>query len=70
MNPRRYTILSKPFLLLAACLAAPLAPAGAQAQDLSQSQYDCLIEARQQVDVRSSSEGVIEKVFVGRRSRP
>jgi len=30
------------------------------------SQYDCLIEARQQVDVRSSAEGVIEAVPVRR----
>ena len=32
----------------------------------STSNYDCLIEARQQVDVRSSAEGVIEAVYVRR----
>ena len=58
--------MSKPFLAIAACAATCLFPAGLPAQDLSQSQYDCLIEARQQVDVRSSSEGVIEQVLVGR----
>ena len=42
-----------------------LAPLGAAAQT-SKNEFDCLIEARQQVDVRASAEGVIEAVLVRR----
>ena len=52
--------------LLKHCLAfawllAPLLPVTAAAQE-----FDCVIEPRQQVDVRSSAEGVIESVLVKR----
>ena len=43
-------------LILAGCLAA-LLPAAALAQE-----FDCVIEARQEVDVRAPVEGVIESV--------
>ena len=46
------------------CLGA-LAAGGAAAQD-AKNEFDCLIEARQQVDVRASAEGVIESVLVRR----
>lgn len=49
--------------VLAGCLAAVLPLAGLAQAGL---QYDCIIEARQEVDVRSSAEGVIEKVLVKR----
>lgn len=39
-------------------------PAAAMARD-----FDCVIEARQEVDVRTSAEGVIESVFVSRGDR-
>src|SRR5512138_673814 len=48
--------------ILFACLAATSLPAAAQ----HAADYDCLIEARQSVDVRSPVEGVIESVFVQR----
>lgn len=44
---------------------AAMLPGAAAAQDLKGG-YDCLIEARQQLDVRSSAEGVIEAVLVRR----
>jgi RND family efflux transporter MFP subunit len=49
------------------CLAA-LVSGAAVAQDSKDSKdgFDCLIEARQQIDVRSSAEGVIEAVLVRR----
>src|SRR5437773_4447822 len=47
---------------LTACLACSLSLAVAQ----ETTDYDCLIEARQEVDVRSPVEGVIETMFVGR----
>jgi len=48
--------------ILFACFAATSLPAAAQ----QAADYDCLIEARQSVDVRSPVEGVIESVFVQR----
>jgi RND family efflux transporter MFP subunit len=48
-------------LLGAATLAGVAAPALAQAQE-----YDCIVEARQMVDIRSPVEGLIEKVAVER----
>jgi RND family efflux transporter MFP subunit len=53
---------------LAACTALLLAvPAGA-AEDAprARADYDCLIEARQSIDVRSPVEGVIEAIYVQR----
>ena len=47
---------------LTACLACSLSLAVAQ----ETTDYDCLIEARQEVDVRSPVEGLIETMFVGR----
>jgi len=47
------------------CLCAPLVGGGAAAQ-AETNEFDCLIEARQQLDVRASAEGVIESVLVGR----
>jgi len=44
-----------------ACFLASLFSAAATAQE-----FDCVIEARQSVDVRSSAEGVIESVLVKR----
>ena len=43
------------------CCLGSLLPAAAAAQE-----FDCLIEPRQAVDVRSQAEGVIEEVFVSR----
>lgn len=43
------------------CLAA-----GAASAQSAKNEFDCLIEARQQVDVRASAEGVIEAVLVRR----
>lgn len=51
-------------LLLAGCGAGLLAGAVAAAQP--RGEYDCLIEARQSIDVRSPVEGVIESVLVRR----
>lgn len=48
-------------LLALACLLGSLLPRAAAAQE-----FDCLIEPRQAVDVRSQAEGVIEEVFVSR----
>ena len=45
-------------LAVLACVAS-IAPATAQ-------EFDCVIEARQSVDVRSNAEGVIETVAVNR----
>jgi RND family efflux transporter MFP subunit len=53
-------------ILALACPFALLASVGAHAADPAGNEYDCLIEARQQVDVRSSVEGVIESVPVTR----
>ena len=56
-----------PFL---ACCAGLLAASSAAAQPApvvyGAAEYDCLIEARQSIDVRSPVEGVIEKVHVQR----
>jgi len=52
--------------IVPACALVALASAGAHAAEPAGSEYDCLIEARQQVDVRSSVEGVIESVPVTR----
>lgn len=56
MNARR------PWIALC---AAALACGAASAQD-GRADYECVIEARQQLDVRSSAEGVVEKVLVRR----
>ena len=55
-------------LFLVACSAAlPAAPAaGANGAAQPRGEYDCLIEARQSIDVRSPVEGVIESVLVQR----
>jgi RND family efflux transporter MFP subunit len=50
------------FFLLAGCGLVVVAPAAAQ----SEQQYDCLIEARQTVDIRSAVEGVIDSLSVRR----
>ena len=47
------------------CFMICLAAGAASAQD-AKNEFDCLIEARQQVDVRASAEGVIEAVLVRR----
>ena len=52
-----------PFL---ACCVGLLASGGALAQPALVPEYDCLIEARQTVDIRSPVEGVIETVYVAR----
>lgn len=53
--------------ILAAVLAVAAIPATVPAPALSQSQeFDCIIEARQMVDIRSPVEGLIEKVAVER----
>jgi multidrug efflux pump subunit AcrA (membrane-fusion protein) len=49
-------------LLITGCALAAAAPAAAQPVQ----EYDCLIEARQSVDVRSSVEGIIDKLYVQR----
>jgi RND family efflux transporter MFP subunit len=55
------------FFLVACSTALPAAPAaGANGAAQPRSEYDCLIEARQSIDVRSSVEGVIESVLVQR----
>ena len=58
MNPTRTAILA------CAAAVAALLPAAASAEA-----FDCLIEPNQTVDVRSSVEGVIEKVHVQRGDR-
>ena len=59
--------MSKRLLGRALALATAVSTLSAVAQTTpAPSHYDCLIEARQQVDVRSSAEGVIESVFVRR----
>ena len=60
----RHTMRVAKFNVLLGCLAAML-PGTAVPQD-SRGGYDCLIEARQELDVRSSAEGVIEAVLVRR----
>jgi RND family efflux transporter MFP subunit len=55
----------KPILQHLGACAALLLCAAALAQN-NDSEHDCLIEARQAVDVRSSAEGVIEAVLVRR----
>jgi len=54
--------LIKDLIFLAGCSLVAAAPATAQ----SRHEYDCLIEARQTVDVRSPVEGVIESLKVQR----
>lgn len=53
----------QPFAFLAAAALAVLAPAAAA------DPFDCLIEPSQTVDIRSATEGVIEKVLVQRGDR-
>jgi membrane fusion protein, multidrug efflux system len=55
-------------MYLASCLAALLAgpAASADAPAPKRAEYDCLIEPRQSIDVRSQVEGVIESVLVER----
>lgn len=53
-------MLLKRSLIFLGCLAY-LLPASASAQE-----FDCVIEARQSVDVRSQAEGVIESVLINR----
>jgi RND family efflux transporter MFP subunit len=60
VNPIPAAALLKSSLILTGCLAT-LLPAAAMAQE-----FDCVIEARQEVDVRASAEGVIEQVLVRR----
>ena len=52
--------------LYLACCAGILAAGAVFAQPALPPEYDCLIEARQTVDVRSPVEGVIETVYVQR----
>lgn len=52
-------------LFLSGCAAASLAAMPARAAQ-PPGEYDCLIEARQSIDVRSPVEGVIESVLVRR----
>jgi RND family efflux transporter MFP subunit len=55
------------FLLVACSAVLPPSPAaGANGAEPSRVEYDCLIEARQSIDVRSPVEGVIESVLVQR----
>jgi multidrug efflux pump subunit AcrA (membrane-fusion protein) len=49
-----------------ACCAGILAACNALAQPALPPEYDCLIEARQALDIRSPVEGVIETVHVQR----
>lgn len=49
-----------------ACCIAPLSGAAALAADPPRSEFDCLIEARQNVEVRSSVEGLIDSIQVRR----
>jgi len=51
---------------LLACCAGILATCAALAQPALPPEYDCLIEARQALDIRSPVEGVIETVHVQR----
>lgn len=54
-------------LLIAAALAAwPPAPLQAQQADLSQSELDCVIEAKQMVELGSSEQGVVTELAVER----
>ena len=49
------------------CLAASLpGPSEAAGEDSSKTTFDCLIEARQNIDVRSPVEGVIDRILVQR----
>lgn len=66
-NPLNYPLIQnnilslfKRSLIFASYLAAMLSAAATAAE------FDCVIEARQEVDVRTSAEGVIESVFVRR----
>lgn len=52
--------------LPAIVFGAGLIAAGAVSSAAKSSEYDCLIEARQSVDIRASVEGVIESVLVRR----
>jgi RND family efflux transporter MFP subunit len=52
--------------LLAAVLGAGLVAASAVPAAAAPSEYDCLIEARQSLDIRPAVEGVIESVLVRR----
>jgi RND family efflux transporter MFP subunit len=51
---------------LLACCAGIVATGAALAQPALPPEYDCLIEARQALDIRSPVEGVIETVYVQR----
>jgi RND family efflux transporter MFP subunit len=62
MNPRQ--CLLKHLAAFASCLAAMLSSV-ATAEE-TRGAHDCLIEARQELDVRTSAEGVIESVQVRR----
>jgi RND family efflux transporter MFP subunit len=55
-------------LIVPILCAALIAPAGAMAADAADAalEFDCLLEARQSIDVRSPVEGVIESVLVER----
>jgi RND family efflux transporter MFP subunit len=61
-HPAHRRPLSPPGVLLAVCLAGIAGAAAAQ-------EYDCLIEARQAIDIRSPVEGVIEAVHIRRGSQ-
>ncbi len=54
------------FAAAAAAVSVAAQPTPSSYEKTTPSNYDCLIEARQQVDVRSSAEGVIESVHVRR----
>jgi RND family efflux transporter MFP subunit len=56
--------LTRRFLLLLVIAAGNIA--GASAAETSTETYDCLIEARQSIDVRSPVEGVIDSIKVRR----
>jgi RND family efflux transporter MFP subunit len=66
--PNDFLLRSCAFLAMLAGLASMAhAQAPAERQDAeARTEYDCLIEARQSVDVRSPVEGVIETVLVQR----
>ena len=61
----RLRVLPSIFVLCAAVLSATLAVAADDAAT-GQLEYDCLIEARQTIDIRSQVEGVIESILVQR----
>lgn len=57
---------AKQTLLAAGIAVLAVGVANAQDKETSRGDYECVIEARQQLDVRSSAEGVVEKVLVRR----